>query len=181
MAVDMTRTCPSPTLVERLASPLDFIHEGHLRGRGVCATLEGVAAGSDPGDVALAIRFLTDELPLHLEDVEEDLFPLLKRRCEREDEIEQTIEKLVRAHSRFDDETSRVIAVLEAVEKGKGPSGDQRSSLAAYTVDIRSALVLEHAITLPFARRRLTKDDLQTLRLRMMARRGVNDIGGHRC
>lgn len=156
-------------------NPLDFIHEDYQRGRAVCAMLERIAATDDPDpDEAKQVGvFLRDELPLHLEDEEQDLFPLLRRRCEPEDEIGKAIKRLTADHRHAGKDTQSVIAILDALATGKGCLSDgSRAMLARYAGRAQRYLTLENAIILPFARLRLTGANLEMLRLRMKQRRG---------
>jgi len=169
--------CLSPTNPALLENPLDFIHEDHLREREICALIDALAASRTPDTKAAACisAFLRDELPLHLADEEEDLFPLLIRRCEREDEINRAIARLSGDHQHAEQDTPLVLDILDAIISGSGPVPDgEKVILARYAAQARRHLILENAIILPFARLRLTKDDLETLSRRMMQRRGFN-------
>ncbi|MBD3679022.1 MAG: hemerythrin domain-containing protein [Rhodobacteraceae bacterium] len=169
----------SPTPPDLLGSPLDFLYEDHLREREICALLDGIVASgtSDPENVAEALSFLREELPLHLEDEEQDLFPLLRRRCAPEDEIERAITRLTSDHRHAEQDTAKVIAILSDLETGPGDLADEaRGALADYAVHARRHLILENAIILRFARLRLTESDLQSLCLRMMQRRGLDRL-----
>jgi len=171
--------CLSPTKFVLLANPLEFIHEDHLREREICAQIDALVSSEEPNTDALVniLTFLRDELPLHLEDEEEDLFPLLRRRCEPEDEIGKAIKRLTSDHRHADNATIQVIADLETLSSDRRtPSPDMRVRLAEYAGHARRHLILENAIVLPFARLRLTTDDLETLRLRMIQRRGVDRL-----
>ena len=83
-----------------LENPLDFIAEDHMREREVCAMIDRfVAAGGLPSaELNPAVDFLKVRLPEHLADEEMDLFPLMLKRCEPEDEIDKVIEKLLSDH-----------------------------------------------------------------------------------
>lgn len=177
-AHDMRRgDCLMPTDPALLSNPLAFIHEDHLREREICAVVDRIADASfpDPNDIDCTLAFLQNELPLHLEDEEQDLFPLLKRRCGQEDEIDKVIARLQSDHQHADLDTPEVIDILGRLSSGAlALSEADRSALREYAVHARHHLILENAIILPFARLRLTGDDLQTLRLRMLARRGID-------
>lgn len=171
--------CLSPTNPALLENPLDFIHEEHLREREICTQLALLAGAQTPqADTAAAIvGFLRDELPLHLADEEEDLFPLLRRRCLPEDEIDTAIRRLTSDHRHADDDTPRVIADLEELSAGACALPEEmRDRFASYAGHARRHLILENAIILPFARLRLTARDIETLRLRMMQRRGLDRL-----
>lgn len=171
--------CLSPTNLALLGQPLDFIHEDHLREREMCARLDALAMTDQPDieEAGCVMAFLAEELPLHLQDEEEDLFPLLRRRCIPEDQIDRAISRLVSDHGHAGDDTPSVISVLQAIHQGGLPPDDRgRRVLTEYASHARRHLILENAIILPFARLRLTAQDLRTLCLRMMKRRGLDRL-----
>ena len=171
--------CLSPTSPQLLANPLDFIHEDHLRERQVCTMLDRIAAVDQPdlNEIRQVLEFLRDGLPRPLEDEEQDLFPRLRRRCEREDEIGKVIERLRSDHRHAHEDTPLVIADLEAIDRREGELSHQvRARLARFAGHARRHLTLENAIVLPFAKLRLTRGDLESLRLRMMQRRGLDRV-----
>lgn len=168
--------CPSPLSPLTFGNPLDLIHDDHVRGRRVCAQIDALAGGETPAmeTVAAILAFLQNELPLHLEDEEEDLFPLLRRRCQPEDEINRAIARLTEFHRDAGRGAPMVAAALSAVAGGSGRFSDwEHASLMDYATRARRHLILEDAVIMPLARLRLTKDDLETLRLRMLQRRAV--------
>lgn len=169
--------CLAPTRLALLGNPLDFIHEDHLREREICARMDALAGAQAPGaDTATGILgFLRDELPLHLRDEEEDLFPLLRRRCAPEDEIGRVIARLSEDHRHAERDTPKVLAMLDAIAAGQGPLSEaDGAALTGYAAQARRHLILENAIILPLARLRLTKGDLRALCQRMMQRRGFD-------
>lgn len=172
--------CLKPTKIALLDEPLEFIHEDHLRERQICALIDEIAH-EETLDVAAVWdvhSFLNKELPLHLQDEDEDLFPLLRSRCEREDEIDKVINKLKSDHTHAEGDTPKVVAVLEGLAAQKRPPIDQeRKLLLDYSSHSRRHLILENAIILPFARLRLTQKDRETLCVRMCQRRGLDSLG----
>lgn len=170
-----------PTAIMLLGKPLEFIHEDHLRERQICSMLDAIAQGTSCSETEIAdiLGFLTTELPMHLKDEEEDLFPLLRRRCEPEDEIEKVIAKLQMDHHHAGEDTPQVVSVLEVITKSRRRlETDERKTLTAYASHSRRHLILENAIILPFARLRLTAHDLETLYVRMCQRRGIKHLNG---
>jgi len=165
----------------RRARPLDLVAENGLRVRAFCADLDRLATSRTPDRylTRAALRFLDRDLARHRRDATEDLFPLLRRRCPREDEIGPII-----AAIRADIETAhshlpKVLAILAAcLEDGRVPSASEADPLARFTRHTRRHLFAEKAILLPLARIRLTPRDLMSLSLRMQARRGtrVHDL-----
>jgi len=171
--------CLEPTDITLLGNPLDFFYEDHLREREICATLDKIAASESPNaeDLFRALSFLREELPLHREDEEQDLFPLLRRRCELEDEIDKAIARLSADHLHSEEDAPVVADILAGLETGQESlSDDERTTLTRYAAHVRRHLILENAIILPFAKLRLTKRDLATLTLRMMQRRGLDRL-----
>lgn len=167
--------CLSPTPPQLLENPLDFMHEDHLRERQICAMLDRIATEGMPerDDLKHVLVYLVQELPLHLADEEEDLFPLLRRACEPEDEIGRAIERLILDHGHAARNTPPVIADLKAlILSGSAPDKEMEIRFLRFSAQARRHLILENAIILPFARLRLTERDLQSLGLRMAKRRG---------
>ncbi len=168
----------SPTAHRLLGNPLDFIHEDHMRERTFCAALIDLACTETAmADLAGKIaEFLGQELPLHIADEEQDLFPLLRRRCMKEDEIGRVLERLHtdRRHAAIN--TPTVLTILKKFAAGTELSGEDNAALSTFADHSRRHLILENAVILPLARVRLTSEDLDTLRLRMMQRRGLDRL-----
>jgi len=119
-----------PTSPSLLASPLDFMSEDHLRERQVCAVIDGLAAADalDRRSTTAVLRFLNEELNVHLRDESEDLFPLLARRCTEEDAIEGAIARI-----RVDqDEAMRLLPEVRAMLAGCLDSGVNRHRRGAH-------------------------------------------------
>lgn len=169
--------CLKPTDPALLGDPLRFFHEEHLREREICAMLKEMATGETAPleTVTHVLGFLRMELPLHLEDEEQDLFPLLRRRCEPADEIGKAIERLSADHDRCHEQTALVVAVLGRLSRDDNClTRAECDQLDDYVDHARRHLIFENAIILPFARLRLRQGDLQTLTLRMQQRRGID-------
>jgi hemerythrin-like domain-containing protein len=169
----------TPTSASLLATPLDFISEDHLRERQICAKIDALAAtGSFDRQAALSIlRFLNEELNVHLRDEAEDLFPLLEKRCTTEDSIEGAISR-IRFHQT---EALRLLPEVRAALAGCLDTGDDltdedRARLTEFAAHVRRHLVAENAILLPIARARLTRADLRLLSEHMRSRRGLPPV-----
>ncbi|MCM2561257.1 hemerythrin domain-containing protein [Lutimaribacter sp. EGI FJ00015] len=168
-----------PTDPRLLANPLDFICEDHLRERLVCEVIDGlgVSASLNRQAVLTVLRFLNEELNVHLRDEAEDLFPLLARRCTAEDAIENTIRRI-----RADQvEAIRLMPAIRAtlarwLDTGADLTAADRATLTRFSGHVRRHLVAENAILLPIARARLTRADLRTLSRHMRSRRGLPDF-----
>lgn len=168
-----------PTRLGLLADPLDFISEDHLRERQVCAMIDRLATAAvlNRQEVTTVLRFLNEELNVHLRDEAEDLFPLLARRCTAEDAIDAVIDRI-----RTDqDEAMRLLPEVRAMlagclDRGGDLSANERGVLSRFAGHVRRHLVAENAILLPIARVRLTRADLRNLSKHMRSRRGLPDF-----
>jgi hemerythrin-like domain-containing protein len=166
----------SPTEPSLLAMPLEFLSAEHMRARQVCCKIDrlAVSANVDPSSARAVLRFVNEELTLHMRDEAEDLFPLLTRRCPAEDGIDRTISRI-----RSDlDAATRLLPGLQAaldrcLETGTELAGEDRQLLSQFTSHVRRHLAAENAILLPIARVRLTRRDLQKLTRQMRSRRGL--------
>lgn len=157
-----------------LQNPLDYIAEDHMREREICAMLDQLAAETsyDP-DTGDQIRcFLKYQLPAHLEDEEIDLFPMMLKRCEPEDEIEPVIRELRGDHGHAATDGAVILGLLD--EPGKGFSARACAQMVAFAKHARRHLIVENAIILPIARARLTPDDLRIMLQHMLERRGLD-------
>lgn len=165
----------APTDAKLLSDPLVFISEDHLRERQVCAMMDALATSStfDRHAVLTVLRFLNEELNVHIRDEAEDLFPVLARRCTAEDAIETVITRI-----RTDQvEAMRLLpqiraALSEYLDTGYDLTAEDRVTLVRFSGHIRRHLVAENAILLPIARARLTDADLWRLSQQMRLRRG---------
>ena len=169
-------TSLTPTLVERLGNPLDFLRDDHLHEREICVLLDRIAIGEtvEPEVVDHALGFFSENFPAHIADEEEDLFPLLQLRCEPADDIHRVLTQLHDDHRHADLDTSRIAFLLR--HSCEGLEDGARDELRRYANHARRHLILENAILLPFARLRLTKADLECLCARMARRRGPHRL-----
>lgn len=152
-----------------------------MREREICVMLDRIAAAESPDRdaAAHAAGFLADELPLHFADEEEDLFPLLRQRCEPEDDIERVLARLFADHGHAGLETPGLVGLLRRVAEGEAAlASEDRALLTGYATHSRRHLILENAIILPLARARLTRRDLDRMRLAMLHRRGLDRLMG---
>lgn len=174
--------CLSPTDIALLGNPLDFIAEDHLRIRAMCAEIDRLAGAADvdPAEARGVLDFLKEELPFLIEDEDCDLLPLLIRRSEPEDEMRRLKARLDLDHDRIVGCLPDVIAVFATLaEKGGRIAESKRKYLRDFSADMRDHLILENAIVLPFARLRLSENDLDSLGLCMLQRRGLDRVMGN--
>lgn len=171
--------CQTPIEVALLRDPLDFIHEEHFREREVCAKLDLIAASDrvDGAEVSSVLAFLCNELPLHFRDEEEGLFPLLQSRSDPEDEVDKAIARLTKDHANAGVATPRVIEILQKLESGETAlTEEEKSTLKTYAEHERRHMIFENAVILPLARALLTETDIESLRILMRRRRGLEDL-----
>lgn len=154
-----------------LSAPVDYLHAVHLRKREACKTLGRIAnhGRASDAEVECLVDFLSNEVPAHLADEESDLFPMLRKRCMDDDEIERLLDKLSGDHRNAESDTPRVTDILRGAPSGIEP--EACAQLLRYADRARRHLMLENAILLPFARLRLTEQDNAALSIKMTQRR----------
>lgn len=161
-----------------LSAPLDWFFAEHYRHRQFCRLMNEVAAAHvfDQERVEGLLTFLRDDLPVHIIDEEQDLFPLLRRRAEPEDAVEHVLGLLSLEHKADADRTRQLRLHLEsclADRRAPGMDPAARKALQTFATQELRHLALENAIVLPIARLRLTPADLFGMSRRLAARRGV--------
>ena len=161
-----------------LADPLDYLFADHVRQRVLCNLLEELAdaASLDVGKAEDVLAYIRVDMPVHIRDEEDDLFPLMRRRCPPEDEIDALLTKLGAEHAADDRFARRIVdglAILAATGTPVRSMPGLRHRMLAFARSQRRHLMVENAILLPIARARLTRRDLADLAGRMAARRGV--------
>jgi len=167
-----------PISSDLMASPLDFFFAEHFRHRQLCGLIDQLSMTTffEPGAIAEVVDFLRFEAPIHIIDEEEDLFPLLRRRCLVEDEVEGVLGVLSAEH-KADGLLGKVVRTyLERCLETRAAPGatlEGRRDLTAFAAQERRHLALENAVVLPIARQRLTREDLAGLARRLAARRGM--------
>lgn len=168
----------SPTSVQLLRSPIDFIAEDHLRLRTMCAEMDRLAdaGGAEPDALAELRDYLTNELPLLLADEDHTLMPLVLERAQPEDELPKLVRRLEREHAEIEAHLGEVFSALSKTRAGTAVSEELRIGLRSLAAATRRHLFLENAVLLPLARARLTPPDLEGLRQKMLQRRGLGDL-----
>lgn len=161
-----------------LSEPLEFLFAEHYRQRAVLNHLERLAA--EPSREArskiarMVLRFLQVDLVHHVADEEEDLFPLMRARCEPNDGIETVFKVLAAEHAADAALVADVAVGLQAVIAAPHLSPETfPAAVRAFVETQRRHLAWENALILPLARRRLQPADLEALGQRMARRRGV--------
>ncbi|MBL8547824.1 MAG: hemerythrin domain-containing protein [Hyphomonadaceae bacterium] len=155
---------------------IEFLLAEHLNHRRMCRALEDLADARDFDGLAITalVDFIRFDLTLHVIDEEEDVFPLLRRRCLPEDEVDEIIERLGREHAEDKTLSERARDVLNACLMLRRPPQAIEGGaevLRAFAHHERRHLALENAVIIPLARRRLDTADIELLGRRFMARR----------
>lgn len=154
---------------------LDFILFEHLKHREMCNALDQVA-DAVPLDLGLATAladFIRSDLTLHIADEEELFFPMLLERCMPEDQVGPALERLNAEHARDRDLSAEVrITLLKAVTESLPPSRIPGGAEALHTFaqSQRRHMMLENAVLIPLARRRLKDEDWRVLGQRFAKR-----------
>ena len=160
--------------------PLEFIFAEHDRQRIVCAVLErlagDLAAADAQENAAHVLGHLENELPLHIADEEQDLFPMLWQRCLAEDGIDEMLSLLQEEHEEDDAHCAALLAPLRVLAAGGQPA--DVTEFAALALGFarfqRRHLGWENGTILPLAERRLTDADQIELGRSMATRRGID-------
>ena len=159
--------------------PIDYLFADHYRQRIICKHLDQIAFDPGTDQVArlaeLALDYLDRDLPLHIADEEQDLFPRLRVRCGPEDRIEDILTQLSEEHARCQEMGLYLSAGLRRLAEGR-PSTQEDAFLEAastFAENQRRHFGLEERVTLPLARKRLLPSDLEELGRSMAARRGA--------
>lgn len=167
-----------PLPADLVHEPLNWLFAEHYRHRQLCRLIERV--GTAPfllvEEAREILAFLRHDMPLHVIDEEDDLFPLLRRRCQPADELDAVLGGLAAEHRDDLEHARALIAVLErSLIDGQAPGQDleTRRLFTDFAQHERRHIALENAVVLPIARLRLTAADLRSLSTRLAARRGV--------
>ncbi len=167
---------PSPA---RFDDPIEFIHTEHDHQLVMLGAIERLAAdpaGADAiGTASHVLRYLEHELPLHIEDEEQDLFPALGARVEADDGFDEVLASLQHEHEADDAYCQALIVDIRRIAEGKVPEnliafGHQARAFARFQ---RRHLAWENSVVLPLARKRLRETEIAGLRRRFAARRGI--------
>ena len=159
-----------------LRHPIDYLQAEHLRQLRVCDLLDSILRHPDGTEsragAEIVLDYLKVELPRHIADEEEDLFPRLEAACAPSDNLEGMIQVLKEEHAQN-------AILLESVE-GALSSLKTKSFLdmpaqfgAVFAEAKRRHIRWENALLLPLARARLSAEDLRDLGRGMATRRQI--------
>jgi len=164
---------------ERFRDPLGFIYAEHYRNRIICNTLDAARPAWRPNlskqELEAIVEFYTVDRPLHVADEEELLFPILRTRCKRSDNLPEIL-ALLEAEHRADqpliDSVMKGLRVLISSEKLADPKlfAERCRAMADFQ---RRHLAWENSVVMPLAKRRLAPSDIVDLGRAMAKRRGI--------
>jgi hemerythrin-like domain-containing protein len=163
-----------------LREPVDFLYAEHYRQLVLYDLIDDLARSGAAGESAsireAVIGYLRRDIPHHMIDEEQDLFPRLRRRLRPEDGAEAILDFLSETHRMERRSTAAVIELLRRADSIGGPDGDPWTarSLSAFAENQRRHLAWENGLVLPLARRRLTRADLAVIGHNMARRRDID-------
>lgn len=163
-----------------LREPLVWFFAEHYRHRDVCRRLLRLCGTIEHDADALEeiVDFLENDLALHVIDEEDDLFPLMRRRCAPEDQIETVLGMLSGEHAKDLDQARAVSALVTSAvsdRRGLATYPEAEAVIEPFCAFQQRHIAVENAVVLPIARLRLTAGDLRSLGQRLAARRGLAD------
>ena len=171
------RVAPMASLTGTDPDPIGFIAWDHERQLEICSGLEKLVSASpaEPAaEWAVSLHaFLTEDLPLHVQDEELDLFPKLISRRTATNRLAEILEQLIAEHEVDQGLADLVIKDLECLAKGASPEHPLRfqMNVRAFCEMQRRHLNWENRVVLPLARGLLTESDKRDLARRMSSRR----------
>jgi len=160
-----------------LKDPIDFFLSEHNRQLEFCDALETLADVMEIQPVkeqaAVLLRFMTEDLPLHIEDEEQDLFPLLMSGREQQTEINQALAQLITEHEGDKELVRPIVADLQEINDGRALADPARfhRNVQVFCGLQRRHLIWENRLVLPLAKRSLSNAEKAELRRRMIAKR----------
>lgn len=181
-AAGRPKTRIEPTEAALLRDPLNFFFAEHFRQRTLCNLIEEMAHAEILGKetVTEVLEFLRHDMELHVQDEEQDLFPLMRRRCPPEDEIERVLSALSAEHAGDRHLAELVTSGLQTVLAEGRPAASEaglREAMIDFARNERRHLALENSVVLPLARLRLTTKDMAEMSASMTERRRAMSPG----
>lgn len=162
-----------------LRVPIDYLYADHYRQRTMWAMLDALVVDpcsrAAPRSSAVLLTYLERDLPRHIADEEEDLFPRLKARALPEDGVADVLALLSEEHVEAGRLLPPLVAALRLLAAG-APLADERAfarDATLFAAAQRRHQAWENRIVMPVARKRLTRDDLAEIGRNMAARRGI--------
>ena len=170
---------PAVTDPAAFRTPLDVLAAEHTRQITICDMLDRWVRGprrTDPAELKAVHDYLVLDLPLHIEDEDGDLFPLLKRRLPLGDDTEAIFAQLHAEHEADRALQMALVRDLECLIRQAAFEDPAHFFMNAFAFSqaLRRHLAWENAVIMTRARRHLTEEDCAELGRRMAARRGLS-------
>lgn len=165
---------------DQFSRPLDVIRAEHDRQLLIATRLIELATTCrlSPliGAAGSLLAYLTEDLPLHCKDEEEDLFPLLTRYCPAEDKIVNILAELEKDHAAERFLASHLVIDLKSIVAGRAPDPPTSifANLRIFAEGQRRHLSWENRTVLPLADQRLSLYGLAKMGRNMAERRGID-------
>lgn len=159
-----------------LQDPLEYMKADHFRQETMRAMLGEAGARSLPPDaLTAAMAYMEEELPRHLADEDDDLFPLLRGHAPERSPLHDVIAVLTDGHARLRSACERVIDEFRtSASRGHWPESDRLcNTIGAFCELNRWTVQLEERIVIPAARECLDRSTLAAVARAMSHRRDV--------
>ena len=162
--------------------PIDFILKEHDRQLEICALLERLldALDTEPRSqwAERVLTYLSEDLPVHIEDEEQDLFPMLASRKGNETEFLTILDQLILEHESDRGLVEPLLDGLQDMAEGGAPADPNRFYMYArtFTEALRRHLNWENRIVLPLAGKLLSDDEKAELGKRLADRRRTDSL-----
>ena len=158
--------------VALINTPLDFLLAEHLRQRQAAKILSLIADGLiNRRTIAVVIRFIEEDLAQHILDEEIAFFPLLRGKCQKEDNIEALLGLLADEHRDDERQSGDVLRALRTLAEGGEATADECALLREFADRLRRHIALENGVLLPLARSRLDPVSLEVIARSIRSRR----------
>ncbi len=163
--------------METPKDPFAFILDEHDRQFEICARLENFVGtlGSEPcaREAAALLTFLVQDLPVHIEDEERDLFPLLASRRGDDENLTIILDQLVSEHELDRGLVEPIVQDLRHIADGRTPSDIKRfcMDVRAFSEAMRRHINWENRVVIPLAEGILRAQDREHLATRIAERR----------
>ena len=151
--------------VERLRRPVS------------CVDLDLDHLVPDLGQVEMIRGFLAEDMNLHMQDEETDLFPALARRCKSHELVDEILFQLTSEHELDKGLIDPILDALREIVEGRAAQNTSRlaRSVRAFVETQHRHLNWENRVVLPMAETHLTDADKQAIGRSMAVRRGLTN------
>lgn len=156
--------------------PLEYIRADHFRQETLSRLLSeanGLATSMPDETREILLLFLDRELPRHMNDEDEDLFPMISTHCTQDSPVHPLVELLKDMHGRLNDMRVEMTGELRAAPQGIDAPVSRRfwRTARGFGELLHWSIAIEDRVILPSAGNCLATKDLDTLGQSMAARR----------